>query len=136
MMFGATALSVETFFPTRDPATLPITMQHIGVILRVFPVALLMQPRGRWFGSMIGSVFGMVGASTRELGLYIGNLRTMRPGPPDPVHGSGGIENAVEAVCGPGGALASELDGICHRCRRGSGPCSSPASFGSIDDRP
>ena len=42
MMFTATALSVVTFFSTRDLATLPITMQHLGVMLWVFPAALLM----------------------------------------------------------------------------------------------
>ena len=77
MMFTATALSVVTFFSMRDLATLPITMQHLGVMLWVFPAALLMQRRGRRFGSMVGSVFGMVGASTCGLGLYIGNLPVM-----------------------------------------------------------
>ncbi len=77
MMFTATALSVVTFFSMRDLATLPITMQHLGVMLWVFPAALLMQRRGRRFGSMVGSVFGMVGASTCGMGLYIASLPVM-----------------------------------------------------------
>src|SRR3712207_4256455 len=39
MMFSATALSVVTFFPHRDLATLPVTLQHLGVMLSVFPAA-------------------------------------------------------------------------------------------------
>jgi MFS family permease len=77
MMFTATALSVVTFFSMRDLATLPITMQHLGVMLWVFPAAILMQRRGRRFGSMVGSVFGMVGATTCGVGLYLANLPIM-----------------------------------------------------------
>jgi MFS family permease len=77
MMFTATALSVVTFFSMHDLATLPITMQHLGVMLWVFPAALLMQRRGRRFGSMVGSVFGMVGASTCGVGLYVASLPVM-----------------------------------------------------------
>src|SRR3712207_8466557 len=61
MMFAATALSVVTFYPHRDLATLPVTMQHLGVMLWVFPASLLMQSMGRRFGFRVGSVFGMAG---------------------------------------------------------------------------
>lgn len=77
MMFIATALSVVTFFPTRDLATLPVTMQHLGVMLWVFPAALLMQRQGRRFGFRVGSVFGMAGATTCGLGLYVANFPVM-----------------------------------------------------------
>lgn len=77
MMFAATALSVVTFFPQRDLATLPITLQHVGVMLSVFPAALLMQRYGRRFGFRIGSLFGMAGGVTLALGLYSGNLLLM-----------------------------------------------------------
>jgi MFS family permease len=77
MMFTATALSVITFFADRDLATLPVTMQHLGVMLWVFPAAMLMQRQGRRFGFRVGSVFGMVGASTCGTGLYLANFPLM-----------------------------------------------------------
>ena len=70
MMFAATALSVVTFYPLRDLATLPITLQHLGVMLSVFPAGWLMQRLGRSFGFRLGSVSGMAGASVAGLGLY------------------------------------------------------------------
>lgn len=77
MMFTATALSVITFITMRDLATLPVTMQHLGVMLWVFPAALLMQRQGRRFGFRVGSVFGMAGASICGLGLYLASLPIM-----------------------------------------------------------
>ena len=70
IMLSATALSVITFFPHRDLATLPTTMQHIGVMLSVFPAAALMMRMGRGFGFRVGSVFGMAGAGCCGLGVY------------------------------------------------------------------
>lgn len=77
MMFAATALSVVTFFPHRDLATLPVTMQHLGVMLSVFPAALLMQRMGRGFGFRVGSVFGMTGAAVIGYGLYTASFILM-----------------------------------------------------------
>jgi MFS family permease len=77
MMFAATALSVATFFPQRELATLPVTLQHVGVMLAVFPAGLLMQRMGRRFGFRVGSVFGMAGSATVGLGLWHGSLATM-----------------------------------------------------------
>ena len=77
MMFTATALSVVTFYPMRDLATLPVTMQHLGVMLWVFPAAMLMQRQGRRFGFRVGSVFGMVGATVCGAGLYFANFPVM-----------------------------------------------------------
>lgn len=77
MMFTATALSVVTFASMRELATLPVTTQHLGVMLWVFPAALLMQRQGRRFGFRVGSVFGMAGALTCGFGLYLGNLPVM-----------------------------------------------------------
>lgn len=70
MMFAATAVSVITFYPLRELATLPVTLQHLGVMLSVFPAGWLMQRMGRRFGFRLGSVFGMTGAGTVGLGLY------------------------------------------------------------------
>jgi MFS family permease len=77
MMFAATALSVVTFYPNRDLATLPVTMQHLGVMLAVFPAGLLMQRMGRRFGFRTGSVFGMAGATVVGLGLFTASFILM-----------------------------------------------------------
>ncbi len=77
IMLSATALSVITFYPHRDLATLPTTLQHIGVMLSVFPAAALMMRMGRGFGFRVGSVFGMGGAAACGLGIYIGNFPLM-----------------------------------------------------------
>ena len=77
MMFAATALSIVTFYPDRDLATLPVTLQHLGVMLSVFPAALLMQRRGRRVGFRTGSGFGMAGAVVIGTGLYLANFWIM-----------------------------------------------------------
>ena len=77
MMFAATALSVGTFLGARDLATLPITIQHVGVMLSVFPTALLMQRKGRRFGFRLGSMLGMCGAAICGTGLVLGSLAVM-----------------------------------------------------------
>src|SRR5258708_7375333 len=77
MMFAATGLSVITFYHRPDLANLPVTMQHIGVMIWVFPAALLMQRVGRSIGFRVGSLFGMVGAIVMCLGLYTGNFLVM-----------------------------------------------------------
>jgi predicted MFS family arabinose efflux permease len=77
MMFAATGLSVITFYHRPDLANLPVTMQHIGVMIWVFPAALLMQRVGRSIGFRVGSLFGMAGAIVMCLGLYSGNFLVM-----------------------------------------------------------
>ncbi len=77
MMFTATALAVSGVLQMHDLATLPVTMQHLGVMLSVFPAAMLMQRMGRRFGFRIGSLFGMAGSSICGLGLYTGNFIMM-----------------------------------------------------------
>jgi predicted MFS family arabinose efflux permease len=77
MMFAATGLSVITFYHRPDLANLPVTMQHIGVMIWVFPAALLMQRVGRSIGFRVGSLFGMAGAIVMCLGLYSGNFVVM-----------------------------------------------------------
>lgn len=77
MMFAATGLSVITFYDRHDLANLPVTMQHIGVMIWVFPAALLMQRVGRSIGFRVGSLFGMAGAIVMCLGLYTANFIVM-----------------------------------------------------------
>lgn len=80
MMFAATALSVVTFFPQRELATLPVTMQHLGIMLWIFPAALLMQRYGRRFGFRIGSLAGMAGSAVVGAGLYTADFLLMCAG--------------------------------------------------------
>lgn len=80
IMLTVTALSVITFFPYRELATLPTTLQHLGVMLFVFPAAAIMMRRGRGFGFRVGSVFGMAGAALCGLGLYTSTFLLMCAG--------------------------------------------------------
>ncbi len=80
MMFTATALAVAGVLQIPHLATLPITMQHLGVMLAVFPTAMLMQRMGRGFGFRVGAVIGMIGSTTCGLGLYFGELIIMCAG--------------------------------------------------------
>ena len=64
----ATGLSVVTFYHRPDLANLPVTMQHIGVMIWVFPAALLMQRVGRSIGFRVGSLIGMTGAVVMSVG--------------------------------------------------------------------
>ena len=77
MMLSVTALAVITFFPYRELATLPTTMQHVGVMLGVFPASALMMRIGRRGGFRIGSVFGMAGAASCAWGLHSANFPLM-----------------------------------------------------------
>jgi predicted MFS family arabinose efflux permease len=80
MMFAATGLSIITFYHRPDLVNLPVTMQHIGVMIWVFPAALLMQRVGRGIGFRVGSLFGMAGAAIMCLGLYSANFLAMCAG--------------------------------------------------------
>src|SRR5215467_10252330 len=80
MMFAATGLSVITFYHHPEFANLPVTMQHLGVMIWVFPAALLMQRIGRSIGFRIGSLFGMAGATVMCMGLYTANFLVMCAG--------------------------------------------------------
>ena len=79
LMFASSALAVLTIIPadTRIWANLPVTMQHLGVMLAVFPASMLMMRRGRKFGFRIGSLFGMTGASCAAIGLQLGSFPVM-----------------------------------------------------------
>ena len=79
LMFASSALAVLTIVSPdmRMWANLPVTMQHLGVMLSVFPASLLMMRRGRKFGFRSGSIMGMVGASCAAIGLGIGSFPVM-----------------------------------------------------------
>lgn len=79
LMFASSALAVLTIVsPDMNMwANLPITMQHLGVMLTVFPASMLMMRRGRKFGFRTGSTMGMIGASLAALGLGLGSFPVM-----------------------------------------------------------
>jgi MFS family permease len=79
LMFASSALAVLTIVSPdmRMWANLPITMQHFGVMLSVFPASMLMMRRGRKFGFRSGSAMGMVGASCAAIGLGLGSFPVM-----------------------------------------------------------
>lgn len=79
LMFASAALAVLTIVPDhmRMWANLPVTMQHLGVMLSVFPASMLMMRRGRRFGFRTGSVAGMLGASCAAIGLGIASFPVM-----------------------------------------------------------
>src|SRR3569833_339072 len=79
LMFASSALAVLTIIGPgqRIWADLPVTMQHLGVMLSVFPASLRMVRRGRKFGFRTGSLFGMAGASCAAIGLQLGSFPIM-----------------------------------------------------------
>src|SRR5437899_5050036 len=79
LMFASSALAVLTIVPSdlRIWANLPVTLQHLGVMLSVFPASLLMMHHGRRIGFRIGSIAGMCGASCAAIGLGIGSFLVM-----------------------------------------------------------
>src|SRR5512132_1786061 len=79
LMFASSALAVLTIVSPdmRMWANLPVTMQHLGVMLSVFPASMLMMRHGRKFGFRIGSLFGMAGASCAALGLELASFPVM-----------------------------------------------------------
>ncbi len=79
LMFASSALAVLTIVSPdmRMFANLPVTLQHLGVMLSVFPASLLMMKRGRKFGFRTGSLMGMAGASCAAIGLGLGSFLIM-----------------------------------------------------------
>jgi MFS family permease len=79
LMFASSALAVLTIVSPdmRMWANLPVTMQHLGVMLSVFPASMLMMRRGRKFGFRSGSAMGMLGASCAAIGLGLASFPVM-----------------------------------------------------------
>ena len=79
LMFASSALAVLTIVSPdmRMWANTPVTMQHLGVMLSVFPASLMMMRLGRKFGFRTGSCLGMIGASCSAIGVGIGSFPVM-----------------------------------------------------------
>src|SRR4029450_1755139 len=58
LMFASSALAVLTIAPAalRMWANGPVTLQHLGVMLSVFPASMLMMRHGRRIGFRAGSI--------------------------------------------------------------------------------
>lgn len=75
LIISTTALAAQTlegkdFYWT----TLPVTLQHLGVMLSVFPAAMMGQRAGRAFGFGLGAVGGMVGGGLCSLAIWLGSF--------------------------------------------------------------
>ena len=79
LMFASSALAVLTIVSPelRMWANLPVTLQHLGVMLSVFPASMLMMWHGRKLGFRAGSLFGMAGASCAVFGLQLASFPVM-----------------------------------------------------------
>jgi MFS family permease len=79
LMFASSALAVLTIVTPdqRMWANLPVTLQHLGVMLAVFPASLLMMRVGRRIGFRVGSLAGMLGSSCVALGLGLASFPVM-----------------------------------------------------------
>lgn len=79
LMFASSALAVLTIIPgdMRLWANLPVTMQHLGVMLSVFPASLMMMHLGRKVGFRAGSCMGMLGSTCAAIGLGLGSFPVM-----------------------------------------------------------
>ncbi len=79
LMFASSALAVLTIVPPdmRMWANLPVTSQHLGVMLSVFPASLLMMRLGRKIGFRFGSIAGMLGSACAAIGLGLGSFPMM-----------------------------------------------------------
>jgi MFS family permease len=75
LIISTTALAAQTlegkdFYWT----TLPVTLQHLGVMLSVFPAALTGQRFGRAVGFGWGAVGGMTGGALCSLAIWLGSF--------------------------------------------------------------
>ncbi len=75
LIISTTALAAQTL-EGRDFywTTLPVTLQHLGVMLSVFPAALMGQRRGRSFGFGLGSLGGVAGGGLCSLAIWLGSF--------------------------------------------------------------
>jgi predicted MFS family arabinose efflux permease len=73
LMFASSALAVLTIVSPdmRMWANLPVTMQHLGVMLAVFPASMLMMRRGRKFSFLVMCLGGLcLGYAVANMQLY------------------------------------------------------------------
>lgn len=74
IMLSITALAALTMGGAREWANLPISMQHVGVMLSTFPAAMLAMHVGRSWGFRAGSLVGMLGGSLCAGAVWLGSF--------------------------------------------------------------
>lgn len=75
LVISTTALAARTIAGNDFHwTTLPVTMQHLGVMLSVFPAALIGQRYGRPMGFGLGSVVGMLAGGFCTLAIYLASF--------------------------------------------------------------
>jgi MFS family permease len=75
LVISTTALAARTIAGNDFHwTTLPVTMQHLGVMLSVFPAALIGQRYGRPMGFGLGSVVGMLAGGLCTLAIYLASF--------------------------------------------------------------
>jgi MFS family permease len=70
MSIVATPIAAYSIADAKWLSTLPISLQHLGVMLSTFPASFLMRRIGRQRGFMVGAVVGMFGAAVSAVAMF------------------------------------------------------------------
>ncbi|MGE0152810.1 MAG: MFS transporter [Reyranellaceae bacterium] len=70
MSIVATPIAAYSIADTKWLSTLPIALQHLGVMLSTFPASFLMRRIGRQRGFMVGACVGMAGAALATVAMF------------------------------------------------------------------
>ena len=74
MSIVATPIAAYSIADTKWLSTLPIALQHLGVMLSTFPASFLMRRIGRQRGFMAGAGIGMCGAALATLAMFLSSF--------------------------------------------------------------
>lgn len=74
MSIVATPIAAYSIADTKWLSTLPIALQHLGVMLSTFPASFLMRRVGRQRGFMVGAAVGMVGAAIATTAMFLASF--------------------------------------------------------------
>lgn len=77
MSIVATPIAAYSIADTKWLSTLPIALQHLGVMLSTFPASFLMRRIGRQKGFMVGAGVGMVGAALATVAMYLASFQLL-----------------------------------------------------------
>ncbi|MGE0658608.1 MAG: MFS transporter [Reyranellaceae bacterium] len=74
MSIVATPIAAYSIADTKWLSTLPIALQHLGVMLSTFPASFLMRRIGRQKGFMVGATIGMGGAALAAWSMFVASF--------------------------------------------------------------
>jgi MFS family permease len=77
MSIVATPIAAYSIADTKWLSTLPIALQHLGVMLSTFPASFLMRRIGRQRGFMVGAGVGMVGAAIATAAMFLASFQLL-----------------------------------------------------------